>query len=110
MQEVFHGSICCTISPLLATDDVVRLRVAASRWNKSDSGHLGRVFFNMLKPERHNMLWHYDTDRNRVVTSVRRRISIMEGIRRDGLQLPRKGKPHDEHEEEMDLNFYRNVC
>ena len=56
---------------MLATDDVVRLRVAASRWNKGDwYGPLGRVFFNMLKLERHKELWHYDTDGNRVITSV----------------------------------------
>ena len=29
-------------------------------------------------------------DGNNVIASVRRRIPIMEGIRRDGLQLPRK--------------------
>ena len=49
MEEVFHGSIWKTVGPMLATDDVVRLRVAASRWNKGDwYGPLGRVFFNML--------------------------------------------------------------
>ena len=32
----------------------------------------------------------------------------MEGIRRDGLQLPRKEKPHD-GQEEMDLAFCGNV-
>ena len=33
----------------------------------------------------------------------------MKGIRRDGLQLPRKEKPHDGQEEEMDLAFSGNV-
>ena len=33
----------------------------------------------------------------------------MEGIRRDGLQLPRKAKSHDGQEEEMDLAFFGNV-
>ena len=33
----------------------------------------------------------------------------MEGIRRDGLQLPRKGKPDDGQEEEIDLAFCGNV-
>ena len=33
----------------------------------------------------------------------------MEGIRRDGLQLPRKVKPHDGQEEEMDLAFNGKV-
>ena len=46
MGEVFRVSIWYTIGPMLATDDVVRLRVAASRWNKGDCyGPLGRVFF-----------------------------------------------------------------
>ena len=67
---------------LLATDDVVRLRVVDSRWNECDKcGPLGHVFFNMLTLQRHKELWHYDTDGNRVSTSVRRRIPIMEGIR-----------------------------
>ena len=30
----------------------------------------------------------------------------MEGIRRDGLQLPRKEKPHDGQEEDLDLALY----
>ena len=108
MEEVFHGSIWFSIGPILAADDVVRLRVAASRWNKGDCcGPLGRVFFNMLTVERHSELGHYDTDGNRVITSVRRRVPVMEGIRRDGLQLPRKVKSHDGQEvEEMDLAFY----
>ena len=54
MEDVFHGSIWYTIGPMLATDDVVRLRVAASRWNKGDwYGSLGRVFFKMLTLERY---------------------------------------------------------
>ena len=109
MEEVMV-SIWHAIGPMLVADDVVRLRVAASRWNKGDwCGSLGRVFFNMLTLERHKKLWHYDTDGNRVITSVRRRIPVMEGIRRDGPQLPRKEKSHDGQEEEMDLAFYGNV-
>ena len=92
MEEVFHGSIWFSIGPMLATNDVVRLRVAASRWNNGDRyGPLGRVFFTTLKLERHRELWHHDTDGNRVITSVRRRIPVLEGVRRDGLRLPRKG-------------------
>ena len=62
-----------------------------------------------LTLERHRVLWHYDTDGNRVTTSVRRRIPVMEGIRRDGLQLSREVEPHDGQEEEMDLAFYGNA-
>ena len=57
MEEVFHGSIWYTIAVLLAADDVVRLRVAASRWNKGERyGLIGRVFFNMLTLEQHREL------------------------------------------------------
>ena len=84
MEEVLHGSIWYTIGRMLATDDVERLRVAASRWNRGDwYGPLGRVFFIMLTLERHKKLWHCDTDGDRVITSVRRRTPVMEGIRRD---------------------------
>ena len=65
------------------------VRVAASRWNKGDRyGPLGRVFFNMLTLERHR-LWHYDTDGIRVITSVRRRIPVME---RYNLMMDKKKK------------------
>ena len=69
MEDVFHTSIWYTIGPMLATEDVVRLRGVASRWNKGDwFRSLGRVFFNMLTLERHKELWHYDTDGNHVIT------------------------------------------
>ena len=107
--DPFHESIWCTNGPWLAADDVVRLRDAASRWNKGDRfGPLERVFFNMLTLERHMVLGHHDTDGNRV-TAVRMRILVMEGIRRDGLQLPREVKFHDGQEEELDLAFCGNV-
>ena len=88
-EELFHGSIWKTVGPMLATDDVVRLRVAASRWNKGD--WCGPLWTRLLQ--------HYDTDGNRVISSVRRCIPVMEGIHRDGLQLPRKVEPHDGQEE-----------
>ena len=46
----------------------------------------------MLKLDQHRELWHYDSDGNRVCTSIRKRIPFMEGIRSDGLSLPRKEK------------------
>ena len=92
---------------MLATDHAVHMRVAASRWIKGDGyGPLGRVFFNMLTLERHRQLWHYDADGNRVITSVRKRILVIGGIRRDGLQLQRKVQPshgQEDQEEETDL-------
>ena len=44
-----------------------------------------------LKLEQHRELWHYDTDGNRVIASVRRFIPVMDGICRDGLKLRRNG-------------------
>ena len=53
-------------------------------------------------------LWHYDSTGNQVCTSLRKRIHFMEGIRKDGLQLPRKEKQPD-GQPEMDLAFDGNV-
>ena len=54
-----------------------------------EQGRLVRSFGTRLlqyvKFERHRELWHYDSDGNRVITSVRMRVPVMEGIRRDGL-------------------------
>ena len=65
---------------MLATVDVVRLRVMASRWNECDR-YDPHVFFTLLKLELYRELWHYNRDGNRVYTLVRKRIPIMEGIR-----------------------------
>ena len=112
MEEAFHGSIWCTIAPLLVTVDAARLRVVASRWNKGDPyGPRGRVFFNMLTLDRHGGLWHHDTHGNRVTTSVQRRIPVLENMRKDGLQLPRKVQSSDRAEEDdgTDVAFYGRV-
>ena len=42
---------------------------------------LGRIFFNMLTLEDRE-LWHYDTDGNRVTTSVQRRIPVLDNMRK----------------------------
>ena len=64
---------------MLATDDVVRMRVVVSRWNECDryAPH-GHVFFTLRKVEQHRELCHHDRESNRVNTSVRRRIPIVE--------------------------------
>ena len=57
MEEVSHGSIWFSIGPMLAVNDMVRLRVAASRWNKGDwYGPLGRDFFHMFEHEQHRVV------------------------------------------------------
>ena len=46
VDEILHGSMWRLVSPLLTTDDVVRLRVVASRWNVGNRhGRNWRVLF-----------------------------------------------------------------
>ena len=107
MEEILYGSIWCMICRLLTTDDAVRLRTLASRWNGRDRyGALGHAFFTLLKLDQYREVWHYDSDCNRVCTPLRKRIPFMEGIRRDGLRLHRKVKPPD-GQEEMDFGLRR---
>ena len=47
MDEVLFSSVWNTISPMLDTDDVVRMRFAAKCWNDGRRhGKLGRIFLN----------------------------------------------------------------
>ena len=49
MEEVFHGSVWSTISPMLGTDDVVRLQVAAKCRNEGRRyGKMGEFSFQFL--------------------------------------------------------------
>ena len=65
-------------SPLVTTDDAVILRTVASRWNEGNRyGALGYAFFTTLKLDQYRELWHYDSDGNRVCTSLRKRIPFM---------------------------------
>ena len=74
------------IYTFLTTDDAVMLRTVTSRWNEGNRyGALGDVFFKMLKHDQHKKVWHYESDGNRVCTSLRKRNPFTEGIRRDGL-------------------------
>ena len=85
-SEVLCGLIWCMVNPVPTTDDAVRLRMV--HW--------------------YTFLHDYDSDGNRVCTSLRKRIPIMEGIHSDGLQLPWKEEPPD-GQEEMVLAFFGNV-
>ena len=45
MDEIFYGSIWCMVGTLLTTDDAVRLRVVAIRWNEgSRHGEMGEFY------------------------------------------------------------------
>ena len=104
-----RGISWSTVSPC-GSDDVVRLRVLASRWNECDRfGPFGHVFFTLLKLEQYRELLHYDPDGNWVSTSEEGVFGVLEGNGRDGLQFPRKEKSHGGHEEVMDLAFCGNV-
>ena len=46
---------------MLTTDDTVRLRAVASRWNDGDRyGALGHAFFTLLELDQYRELWHYE--------------------------------------------------
>ena len=110
MEEILYGSIWCMISPLLTTDDAVMLiSTVTCRWNgENRHGALGYAFFMMLKLDQYKKVWHLDSDGNRVCTLLRMRNPFMEGIRRDGLQLPRKEIPPGA-QEEVDLTSFGNA-
>ena len=74
MEEVLHGSVW-----RLTTNDVVKLRTAASRRNAGDT---------LLKMKPFEKYWHCDPQGEREHTLVRLRKRIMDGIRKFGLHLP----------------------
>ena len=84
MDEVQSCSVLNTISPMLDTDDVVRMRVAAKCWNDgSPYGKLGKIFFQLLHSDPFVKHWYHDADGYKLCTL---RYPIMESIRRVGLQ------------------------
>ena len=61
MEDVLHGSVWSTVSTMLDTDDVVRLRVAAICWNEGRRyGKMGGIFFQLLHSEPFVKHWYYD--------------------------------------------------
>ena len=88
MEAILYGSTWDIINPLLTTDDVVRTRVAAKKWNIGEKyGALGPLFFDMLKFEQFGVEWSYDAGGNRVSTLRRKHNPIMNGMRVHGLHL-----------------------
>ena len=58
VEEILYGSVWNMITPLLTTDDVVKVRSAARRWNVGDRyGALGDTFLRLLKREQFEDSW-----------------------------------------------------
>ena len=91
MEEVLYGSVWGLISRLLATDDVVKIRTAACRWNVGDKyGLLGDTFFFLLKMNSSRSPGTMIRKVNARDTLLRLRNPILDGIRKFGLHSPQK--------------------
>ena len=74
----------CTMSPMLDTDDVIRVRVAAECWNDGRLyGKMGNIFFQLLHRDPFVKHWYYDAEGCKLCTL---RYPIMESFRKMGLQ------------------------
>ena len=63
MDEVLFGSVWNTISPMLDTDDVVRVRVATKCWNDGRRyGKMGDIFFQLLHSDPFVKHWYFDAE------------------------------------------------
>jgi len=95
MEAMLYGSTWDIINPLLTTDDVVRTRVAAKKWNIGEKyGALGSLFFDMLKCDQYGKEWSYAAEGNRFYTIRRKHNPIMDGIRMNGIHLPGADTSH----------------
>ena len=84
MDEVLFGSVWNTISPMLDTDDVVRMRVAAKCWNDGRRyGKKDKFFFQLLHSDPFEKHWFQDVEVYKLCTL---RYPIVESFRRVGLQ------------------------
>ena len=84
MDEVLFGSVCNAISPMLDTDDVTRVRVAAKCWNDGRCyGNMGAIFFQLLHSDPFVKHWYYDAEGYKLCTL---RYPFMESFRKMGLQ------------------------
>ena len=88
MEGVFHGSVRGAIYPVLGSDDVVRLRVAAKCWNEGRRcGKMGEIFFQLIHSDPFAKHWYYEEEDNKLCTL---RYPIMESFRKCGLQGSKK--------------------
>ena len=83
MEEVLHGSVWSTVSPMLDTDDVVRLRLAAKCWNEGRRyGKNCGIFFQLLHSDPFVKQWYPDDMSYKLCTL---RYPIVESFRKWGL-------------------------
>ena len=94
MDIVLSGSVWNIISPMLDTDDVIRVRFAAKCWNDGRRyGKMGKIFFQLLHGDPFVKHWYYDAENYKLCTL---KYPIMESFRRMGLQeADLFSPPHD---------------
>ena len=89
MDEILYGSIWRMASPLLTTDDVVRLRGVASRWNVGNRcGEMGEFYFLPLQNDPYEKHWHCDMNGDKKYTMLKKNDSFVEGFRKWRLYGP----------------------
>ena len=78
MEESLYGTTWYMISPLLTTDEAVRCRMVAKRWNVgSRCGKTGAMFFQLLHNDPFAKQWYYDSEGNKLCTLLKKRNPIM---------------------------------
>ena len=79
MEETLHGTIWNMIGPLLTTEDVVRCRTVAKRWNVgSRYGEMGEMFFLSLHNDPFAKHRYFDSEGNKACMMLKKRIPILE--------------------------------
>ena len=78
MEETLNRTLWSMISPLLTTDDAVRCRTTARRWDVGcHYGELGEIFFQFL----HNDPFaKHDAEGNKLCTMLKKRNPFMDGF------------------------------
>ena len=82
IEETLHGTIWSLISPLLTTDDVVKCRTVAWRWN------MGCRFFEFPENDPFVRQWYRDVEGNKVCTKSKKNNPFVESFRQWGLHAP----------------------
>ena len=86
IEEILHGTIWSLISPLLTTDDVVRCRTIARRWNAGcRSGELGDIFFEFLENDPFVRHRHHNAQCNKLCTLLKKCDPFLDSVRQWGL-------------------------
>ena len=89
IEETLHGTIRNLISPLLTTDDFVKCRTVAGRWNVGCRyGELGDIFFEFLENDPFVRQWYRDVKGNSVFTKSMKNKPFVESFRQWVLHAP----------------------